>query len=54
VPWRGKVLEETPEETPIAPDTRAIQALDATLKADSRVTLSRPPPGDGLTLAGKH
>ena len=48
--WGGKVLEEAAHD----PDTRAIQALNATLKDDSRVTLSLLPLGDGLTLARKR
>ncbi len=48
--WSGKVLEEAPED----PDTQAIQALNATIKDDSRVTISLLPLGDGLTLARKR
>ncbi len=48
--WDGKVLEEATHD----PDTRAIQALNATLKDDSRVTMSLLPLGDGLTLARKR
>ncbi len=48
--WDGKVVEDAPGD----PDTRAIQALNAKLKDDSRVTLSLLPLGDGLTLARKH
>ncbi len=48
--WDGKVVEDAPDD----PDTRAIQALNAKLKDDSRVTLSLLPLGDGLTLARKH
>jgi caffeoyl-CoA O-methyltransferase len=47
--WGGKVVEDAPD-----PDTRAIQALNATLKDDSRVTISLLPLGDGLTLARKR
>ncbi len=48
--WDGKVVEAATED----PDTRAIQALNAKLKADSRVTISLLPLGDGLTLARKR
>ncbi len=48
--WSGRVVEATPED----PDTRAIQALNAKLKDDSRVTISLLPLGDGLTLARKR
>ncbi len=48
--WDGKVVEEAAHD----PDTRAIQALNAKLKDDSRVTLSLLPLGDGLTLARKR
>ncbi len=48
--WGGKVAEKAPAD----PDTRAIQALNAALKDDSRVTISLLPLGDGLTLAKKR
>ena len=48
--WSGKVVEAASED----PDTRAIQALNATVKDDSRVTISLLPLGDGLTLARKR
>ncbi len=48
--WNGKVADEAPAD----PDTRAIQALNAKLKDDSRVTISLLPLGDGLTLAKKR
>ena len=48
--WSGKVLEEAPGD----PDTQAIQALNATIKDDPRVTISLLPLGDGLTLARKR
>ncbi len=48
--WGGKVLEEAPGD----PDTQAIQALNATIKDDPRVTISLLPLGDGLTLARKR
>ncbi len=48
--WDGKVVEEAAHD----PDTRAIQALNAKLKDDPRVTVSLLPLGDGLTLARKR
>ncbi len=48
--WDGKVAEEALDD----PDTRAIQALNAKLKDDPRVTISLLPLGDGLTLARKR
>jgi caffeoyl-CoA O-methyltransferase len=48
--WDGKVLEFAPGD----PDTQAIQALNAKLKDDPRVTISLLPLGDGLTLAKKR
>jgi caffeoyl-CoA O-methyltransferase len=48
--WDGKVLESAPGD----PDTQAIQALNAKLKDDPRVTISLLPLGDGLTLARKR
>ncbi len=48
--WKGKVVEAAPGD----PDTQAIQALNAKLKHDSRVTISLLPLGDGLTLARKR
>jgi len=48
--WHGKVVEAALED----PDTRAIQALNAKLKDDARVTISLLPLGDGLTLARKR
>jgi caffeoyl-CoA O-methyltransferase len=48
--WSGKVADKAASD----PDTRAIQALNAALKDDSRVTLSLLPLGDGLTLAIKR
>ncbi len=48
--WSGKVAEKTADD----PDTQAIQALNATIKDDSRVTISLLPLGDGLTLARKR
>jgi predicted O-methyltransferase YrrM len=48
--WSGRVLEQNPDST----DTRAIQALNRTLKRDRRVDLSLLPLGDGLTLCRKR
>ncbi len=48
--WDGKVIEVASED----PDTRAIQALNAKLSGDDRVTISLLPLGDGLTLARKR
>jgi predicted O-methyltransferase YrrM len=47
--WSGRVLEDQPQSE----DTRAIQALNRTLKDDPRVDLSLLPLGDGLTLCRK-
>ena len=48
--WNGKVVETDSED----PDTQAIQALNAKLKGDDRVTIFMLPLGDGLTLARKR
>ncbi|UUY07948.1 class I SAM-dependent methyltransferase [Pseudomonas sp. J452] len=48
--WSGRVLEQNPDSA----DTRAIQALNRTLKSDRRVDLSLLPLGDGLTLCRKR
>lgn len=48
--WSGRVLEENPDSV----DTRAIQALNRTLKRDQRLDLSLLPLGDGLTLCRKR
>ncbi|MWV13070.1 SAM-dependent methyltransferase [Pseudomonas sp. R-28-1W-6] len=48
--WSGRVLEQNPDSA----DTRAIQALNRTLKRDRRVDLSLLPLGDGLTLCRKR
>lgn len=48
--WSGRVLEQNSDSA----DTRAIQALNRTLKRDRRVDLSLLPLGDGLTLCRKR
>ncbi len=48
--WSGRVLEQSPDSV----DTRAIQALNRTLKRDQRLDLSLLPLGDGLTLCRKR
>ena len=48
--WDGKVVDAAHGD----PDTQAIQALNAKLQQDSRVTISLLPLGDGLTLARKR
>ncbi|VXC45221.1 O-methyltransferase MdmC [Pseudomonas sp. 8AS] len=48
--WSGRVLEQNPDSA----DTRAIQALNRTLKRDRRLDLSLLPLGDGLTLCRKR
>lgn len=48
--WSGRVLEQSPDSV----DTRAIQALNRTLKRDQRLNLSLLPLGDGLTLCRKR
>ncbi|WP_282609307.1 class I SAM-dependent methyltransferase [Pelagibius sp. Alg239-R121] len=47
--WGGSVVNEDDNSD----DTRAIRALNAVLKEDTRVDLSLVPIGDGLTLARK-
>lgn len=48
--WSGRVLEQNPDSA----DTRAIQALNRTLKRDRRLDLSLLPLGDGLSLCRKR
>lgn len=48
--WSGRVLQQNPDSA----DTRAIQALNRTLKDDARIDLSLLPLGDGLTLCRKR
>jgi caffeoyl-CoA O-methyltransferase len=48
--WDGAVADPARQDD----DTRAIRALNEKVKADSRVSLSLVPIGDGLTLARKR
>ena len=48
--WGGAVADPADDDK----DTRAIRALNDTLKGDRRVTLSMVPIGDGLSLARKR
>ena len=48
--WSGKVLDEDAEDK----DTRAIQALNAKLAGDERITLCLLPVADGVTLARRR
>jgi predicted O-methyltransferase YrrM len=48
--WSGKVLDENAEDK----DTRALQALNAKLADDQRVSLCVLPIGDGVTLARRR
>jgi predicted O-methyltransferase YrrM len=48
--WSGRVLEVNPDSA----DTRAIQALNRTLRHDARVDVSLLPLGDGLFLCRKR
>jgi caffeoyl-CoA O-methyltransferase len=48
--WGGAVLDQDPEDE----DTRAIQALNAKLALDERVTLCLLPVADGVTLARRR
>jgi caffeoyl-CoA O-methyltransferase len=48
--WGGRVLDEDVDDA----DTRAIQALNAKLAADERVSLAMVPMADGVTLARRR
>lgn len=48
--WSGRVLDDSDQ----TPDTNALRAFNKKLLADSRVTLSMLPLGDGVTLALKR
>ncbi len=48
--WSGRVLDASDQ----TPDTVAVRAFNKKLLADSRVTLSMIPVGDGITLALKR
>ena len=48
--WGGGVLDEDPQDD----DTRAIQALNAKLATDERVSLCLVPVADGVTLARRR
>jgi caffeoyl-CoA O-methyltransferase len=48
--WGGAVLDQDAEDE----DTRAIQALNAKLAADDRITLCLLPVADGVTLARRR
>ena len=48
--WGGAVLDQDAEDE----DTRAIQALNAKLAADERITLCLLPVADGVTLARRR
>jgi caffeoyl-CoA O-methyltransferase len=48
--WSGKVADTSADD----PDTRAIRAINAKIKEDTRVTSSLVPIGDGLMLARKR
>lgn len=48
--WHGAVLDEDPDDE----DTRALQALNAKLAADDRITLCLLPVADGVTLARRR
>ena len=48
--WGGRVLDRNPDDQ----DTRAIQALNARLAADERVSLCLLPVADGVTLVRRR
>lgn len=48
--WSGKVLDEEPDDEA----TRALQALNAKLYGDERITLCLLPVADGVTLARRR
>jgi predicted O-methyltransferase YrrM len=48
--WHGAVLDEDPEDE----DTRALQALNAKLADDQRISLCLLPVADGVTLARRR
>ena len=48
--WGGRVLDEDSDDE----DTRAIQALNAKLSSDERITLCLVPLADGVTLARRR
>jgi predicted O-methyltransferase YrrM len=48
--WSGRVLDSSDQ----TPDTQAVRAFNKKLLADSRVSLSMIPLGDGVTLALKR
>ena len=48
--WGGEVLDQDAEDE----DTRALQALNAKLAGDERITLCLLPVADGVTLARRR